>query len=59
MEALKTIVEEINSLMDQIKADNEKNINGNKAAGRRARKNSVILGKKLSEFRKISVDVNR
>lgn len=59
MEDLKIIVDEINNLMDTLKLENEKNINGNKAAGRRARKYSVELGKKLKEFRSISITANK
>lgn len=59
MKELETIVEDINSLMDKIKADNEKNLKGNKAAGARARKNSVELGKKLKVFRELSVKANK
>lgn len=56
MKELEIIVEEINSLMDKIKTDNTKNLAGNnKAAGARARKNSVELGKKLKAFRVLSV----
>lgn len=58
MEELKSMVERINSIMDAIKVDNEKNLNGNKAAGKRARKNSVELGKLLKFFRHISVRAN-
>lgn len=60
MEDLKVMVNEINSLMDSLKSENEKNINsGNKAAGRRARKLSVELGKKLKAFRSISITANK
>ena len=59
MEALKVMVDEINNLMDTLKSENEKNINGNKAAGRRARKLSVELGKKLKIFRSISITANK
>lgn len=60
MEELKSIVEKMNSLFDAIREDNTKNIESkNKAAGKRARKNSVALGKLLAEFRKISVKENK
>ena len=59
MEELKSIVEKINSLMDSIKTDNEKNLNGNATAGKRARKNSVELGKLLKFFRHVSVKANK
>lgn len=59
MEKLKAIVESINSLVDSIKADNEKNLTGNKAAGARARKKSVELCKLLKTFRAVSVEANK
>jgi len=59
MEELKAMVERVNSLMDSIKIDNEKNLNGNKTAGKRARKTSVELSKLLKFFRHISVNANK
>lgn len=59
MEELKQIIERINSLMDSVKTDNEKNLNGNRAAGARARKTSVELGKLLKFFRHVSVNANK
>ena len=45
--------------MDTIKENNVANINGNKAAGRRARVKSVELGKMLRKFRAISIAANK
>lgn len=60
MEELKTIVDKMNDLYEAIRTDNQKNLeNKNKAAAKRARKNSVALGKLLVEFRKISVKTNK
>lgn len=59
MEELKKIIGEINELMEQVKSNNELNLKGNKAAGKRARKASVILGKKLKFFRYYSVKANK
>lgn len=59
MEKLKAIVDSVNALMDSIKAENEKNIAGNKSAGARARKKSVELGKLLKTFRAASVEANK
>lgn len=59
MEELKQIAEQIAGIMDEIKENNVANINGNKAAGRRARVKSVELGKMLRKFRVISVAANK
>ena len=60
MEELKTIVDKMNDLYEAIRTDNQKNLeNKNKAAAKRARKNSVALGKLFAEFRKISVEANK
>lgn len=60
MEELKTIVDKMNDLYEAIRTDNQKNLeNKNKAAAKRARKNTVALGKLFVEFRKISVEANR
>lgn len=59
MEELKVIVEKVNTLMETVKTENEKNLKGNKAAGARARKTSVELGKLLKDFRAISVKANK
>ena len=60
MEELKRIVEEINQIAESLKAENEKNVEkGIKAAGKRARKISVELGKKLKLFREISITANK
>lgn len=59
MEKLTNIVSKINSLMESLKVENEKNLNGNKAAGKRARKISLELGNELKTFRAISVEANK
>ena len=60
MEELKTIVDKMNDLYEAIRTDNQKNLeNKNKSAAKRARKNSVALGKLLVDFRKISVKANK
>lgn len=60
MEELKIIVAQMNDLMGKITIDNRKNIeDSNKAAGARARKNSVELTKLMAKFRKVSVEANR
>ena len=60
MEELKIMVAQINDLMNKITVDNRKNIeDNNRAAGARARKSSIELGKLLARFRKVSVEANR
>ena len=60
MEELKIIVAQMNDLMGKITIDNSKNLeDNNKAAGTRARKNSVELTKLMAKFRKVSVEANR
>ena len=59
MEELEKFIGEINDLMEQVKSNNELNLKGNKAAGKRARKASVALGKKLKYFRFLSVKANK
>lgn len=56
---MQEITEKVYKLIDEFKANNDKNLNGNKAAGKRARKISVELGKALFEYRKVSVEVNK
>lgn len=59
MKDLENIITKINELMESMKIDNEKNLAGNKAAGARARKTSVELGKQLKVFRVLSVKANK
>lgn len=53
---MKELVEKINGLCGAFKADAQKNLEGNKAAGARARKASLELEKALKEFRKASLE---
>jgi len=49
------LLAKIESLMETFKVESNKNANGNKAAGTRARKASLELAKALKEFRAVSV----
>lgn len=52
---MEILIKKINDAIDSFKADSEKNLNGNKAAGRRARVTSLTLCELLKEYRKESV----
>lgn len=53
---MKQIVKKIDELFAAISVDANKAVEGNKAAGARARKNSLELEKVLKEFRKVSIE---
>lgn len=55
MEELNNIVAAINDKTAEFKNNAALSLNGNKAAGARARKNSLELEKMLKEYRKLSV----
>jgi len=48
-------LEKISKLMEEFKTDSAKQLNGNKAAGTRARKTSLEIAKELKAFRGLSV----
>lgn len=52
---MKELVENINARMEAFRVDADKFVNGNKAAGVRARKASLELEKLMKQFRKESV----
>jgi len=53
---MKELFEEITTLINTFNENATAQVEkGNKAAGQRARKASLELGKKLAEFRKVSV----
>lgn len=52
---MKTLVKKVEELFEAIQIDANKAAEGNKAAGARARKNSIELEKVLKEFRKVSI----
>ena len=45
--------------LEDFKFNHDKNINGNKAAGLRARKTATDLKKLLTEYRKESITINK
>lgn len=55
MKELTDIVAFINDKTAEFKNNAALNLNGNKAAGARARKNSLELEKMLKDYRKLSV----
>lgn len=52
---MKELIEKINAAAEAFKADAEKALNGNKAAGVRARKATLEIAKLGAEFRKTSL----
>lgn len=53
---MKELVEKLNAAWAVFAENADKNLEGNKAAGARARKASLELEKALKEFRKVSVE---
>lgn len=57
---MKELVEQINALYESFKVDADAQVEkGNKAAGARARKNSLALEKALKSFRAQSVEAGK
>lgn len=56
---MKELVESINALCASFAADAQKNVEGNKAAGARARKTALELMKSFKEFRKVSIEAGK
>lgn len=57
MEVLKELVAKIDETIEAFTQDAKLQVEkGNKAAGGRARKTSLTLGKLLNEFRKLSIE---
>jgi hypothetical protein len=57
---MKELVEKIQSLYDSFAKDaNAQTVNGNKAAGIRARKVSLDIEKAMKQFRKVSIEAAR
>lgn len=59
MEELKNIVAEINNKTAEFQNNAALNLNGNKAAGTRARKASLELEKFFKEYRKKSIEAGK
>lgn len=57
---MKNLVENLNQLFADFTKDATLQVeNGNKAAGTRARKNSLAIEKALKEFRKVSIEATK
>lgn len=57
---MKELFEEMTKLWEEVQAEATAQIEkGNKAAGGRARKATLALGKKLGEFRKASIEASK
>ncbi len=56
---MKELVEKLNAAWAVFAENAGKNLEGNKAAGARARKASLELEKALKEFRKVSVEAGK
>ena len=50
---------QITELLEEFHSNHEKNADGNKAAGLRARKSATELKKLLKEYRKESIEENK
>ena len=59
MEKINALVEEIKVLTESFMAEATSNLNGNKAAGRRARKATLELTKKFKEYRTATVEAEK
>lgn len=56
---MKDLVEKINAAWAVFAENADKNLEGNKSAGARARKASLELEKLFKEFRKVSVEAGK
>ena len=59
MEKINALVEEIKVLTESFMAEATSNLNGNKAAGRRARKATLELTKKFKEYRNATIEAEK
>lgn len=59
MKSLKEITENLQALFTEFSENVGKQLNGNKAAGQRARKQSLAIEKALKEFRKVSIESSK
>lgn len=53
---MKELIEAIKALHDDLNTNMESSLNGNKAAGARARKNTLALERLYKQFRKESIE---
>lgn len=59
MERLNELVKEIETLTNDFMTDANNNLNGNKAAGRRARKATLSLTKLFKEYRNLTLNAEK
>lgn len=59
MEKIKDLVAQITELTNDFTKDSESNLNGNKAAGRRARKTTLTLTKLFKEYRALTLEAEK
>jgi hypothetical protein len=59
MERIKELLNEIETLTTSFMTDANSNLDGNKAAGRRARKATLTLTKLYKEFRNLTIHLER
>lgn len=59
MEKINALVEEIKTLTESFMNEATSNLNGNKAAGRRARKATLELTKLFKEYRSATVEAEK
>ena len=59
MEQIKDIVSQIEKLTSEFMTDATSNLNGNKAAGRRARKATLALAKLCKEYRTLTLNAEK
>lgn len=59
MEKIKELVTQITELTNDFTTDANNNLNGNKAAGRRARKVTLTLTKLFKEYRALTLEAEK
>lgn len=59
MDKIKDLVSQIETLTSELMADANSNLNGNKAAGRRARKATLTLTKLYKEYRALTLEAEK
>ena len=59
MEKITTLYEEIQNVICEFTTNATNNLNGNKAAGRRARKATLALAKLFKEYRTLTLEAEK
>jgi hypothetical protein len=59
MDKIKDLVSQIETLTSELMTDANSNLNGNKAAGRRARKATLTLTKLYKEYRALTLEAEK